>query len=92
MASENGEVVLAFPQSENTHLGRLFPLVVRPEHRGLLLKPANLLRLREREPGIGRIITWNTTSNAHMLAINEALGFRVLDEWNEWRLPVGPRR
>ncbi|MEU0567562.1 GNAT family N-acetyltransferase [Nonomuraea sp. NPDC005983] len=69
---------------------------VLAEHRGrrlgLLLKLANLLWLREREPGIGRIITWNATSNAHMLAINEALGFRVLDEWNEWRLPVGPRR
>lgn len=56
-------------------------------HRlGLLLKLANLLRLREREPRVQRVITWNATSNAHMLAINEAMGFTLLDEWNTWRL------
>jgi hypothetical protein len=60
------------------------------EHRGhrlgLLLKIANLLWVRDREPGVERIITWNATSNAHMLAINEAMGFELLDEWTEWRL------
>ncbi|MGW2214365.1 GNAT family N-acetyltransferase [Nonomuraea sp. NPDC001684] len=62
------------------------------EHRGhrlgLLLKLSNLLWLREREPHLERIITWNATSNAHMLAINEAMGFELLDEWDEWRLTV----
>lgn len=66
-------------------------LVLR-EHRGhrlgLLIKLANLLWLREREPRIERIITWNATSNTHMLAINEAMGFELLDEWNEWQLTV----
>jgi GNAT superfamily N-acetyltransferase len=65
--------------------------VLRPHrgHRlGLLLKVANLLRLREREPHVERIITWNATSNAHMLAINEAMGFTLLDEWNTWRLAL----
>ncbi|NUW33813.1 GNAT family N-acetyltransferase [Nonomuraea sp. SMC257] len=58
-------------------------------HRlGLLLKLANLLRLREREPQLERVVTWNAKSNAHMLAINEAMGFRLLDEWNTWRLPI----
>ncbi|GGT13967.1 GNAT family N-acetyltransferase [Nonomuraea spiralis] len=62
------------------------------EHRGhrlgLLLKLSNLLWLREREPHLEQVITWNATSNAHMLAINEAMGFELLDEWNEWRLTV----
>ncbi|MEV4802183.1 GNAT family N-acetyltransferase [Nonomuraea sp. NPDC049421] len=62
------------------------------EHRGhrlgLLLKVANLLWLREHEPHLDRIITWNAVSNAHMLAINEAMGFELFDEWHEWRLPL----
>ncbi|MFC4112973.1 GNAT family N-acetyltransferase [Nonomuraea zeae] len=58
-------------------------------HRlGLLLKLANLFWLREREPHLERIITWNATSNTHMLAINEAMGFEFFDEWNQWRLSV----
>jgi hypothetical protein len=58
-------------------------------HRlGLLLKLTHLFWLREREPHLDRVITWNATSNAHMLAINEAMGFELLDEWNEWRLPL----
>ncbi|SEF70088.1 Acetyltransferase (GNAT) family protein [Nonomuraea solani] len=62
------------------------------EHRGhrlgLLLKLGNLLALREHEPHIERVITWNATSNAHMLAINEAMGFELFDEWTEWRLEL----
>ncbi|MFI7451324.1 GNAT family N-acetyltransferase [Nonomuraea sp. NPDC049714] len=62
-------------------------------HRlGLLLKLTNLFWLREREPHLDRVITWNATSNAHMLAINEAMGFELLDEWNEWRLPLQTRK
>ncbi|MFG1702454.1 GNAT family N-acetyltransferase [Nonomuraea sp. M3C6] len=65
---------------------------VLSEHRGhrlgLLLKLSNLFWLREREPHLEQIITWNATSNTHMLAINEAMGFELFDEWNEWRLPV----
>ncbi|MBN6054669.1 GNAT family N-acetyltransferase, partial [Nonomuraea sp. RK-328] len=58
-------------------------------HRlGLLLKLANLQRLREHEPQVERVITWNATSNTHMLAINEAMGFTLLDEWNTWRLTI----
>ncbi|MEV0344875.1 GNAT family N-acetyltransferase [Nonomuraea sp. NPDC050680] len=62
------------------------------EHRGhrlgLLLKIGNLLWLREREPHIERVITWNAVSNAHMLAINEALGFELFDEQTDWRLEI----
>jgi GNAT superfamily N-acetyltransferase len=65
---------------------------VLPEHRGhrlgLLLKLTNLLWIREREPHLDRVITWNARSNKHMLAINEAMGFELFDEWNEWRLTL----
>lgn len=58
-------------------------------HRlGLLLKLSNLFWLRDQQPDIDRIVTWNATSNTHMLAINEAMGFELLDEWNEWQLPL----
>ncbi|UBU15750.1 GNAT family N-acetyltransferase [Nonomuraea gerenzanensis] len=58
-------------------------------HRlGLLLKLSNLLWLREHEPQAERVITWNATSNRHMLAINEAMGFELFDEWHQWRLTL----
>nr|WP_055503460.1 GNAT family N-acetyltransferase [Nonomuraea pusilla] len=67
---------------------------VLPEHRGhrlgLLLKLANLRSLREHEPHVEQVITWNAVSNRHMIAINEAMGFTVLDHWPEWRLDVTP--
>ncbi|MEW9548020.1 GNAT family N-acetyltransferase [Nonomuraea sp. NPDC050783] len=71
--------------------GQVDTMVLR-EHRGhrlgLLVKLANLLWLREREPHLERVITWNAVTNAHMLAINEALGYRLLDEWHTWRLEL----
>ncbi|MEV0382530.1 GNAT family N-acetyltransferase [Nonomuraea sp. NPDC050643] len=74
------------------HWGHQADTTVLSEHRGrrlgLLLKLGNLLWLREHEPQIERVITWNATSNAHMLAINEAMGFELFDEWNEWRLAL----
>lgn len=76
----------------STTWGRQVDTTVLKEHRGhrlgLALKLANLFALRENEPHIERIITWNATSNRHMLAINEAMGFELLDEWHEMRLAL----
>jgi GNAT superfamily N-acetyltransferase len=56
-------------------------------HRlGLLIKVAMLQWLAEAEPGLRRIVTGNAGTNRHMIAINEELGFRVLDEWQSWEL------
>jgi len=67
--------------------------VVTRAHRGhrlgLLLKVAMLELLAEREPQLRWIITGNAASNAHMITINDALGYRVLSQWTFWRLPVG---
>lgn len=67
-------------------------LVLR-EHRGhrlgMLVKTANLARLAEVQPGARRIGTWNAEENAHMLAINVALGFRPAGGSGEWQLRIG---
>jgi len=56
--------------------------VARPHrgHRlGLLTKAAMLDWLASAEPGLQRLVTWNAASNKHMVAINEALGYELLD-------------
>jgi GNAT superfamily N-acetyltransferase len=65
--------------------------VARPHrgHRlGLLLKVAMLDLLADREPQLRRVITGNADGNSHMIAINEALGFRFLDRQTSWQLDV----
>ena len=48
-------------------------------HRlGLLLKAGMLLWLAEVEPRVLTVDTWNAESNDHMIAVNEALGYRVM--------------
>ena len=47
-------------------------------HRlGMWLKASMLLWMREEHPELTTIDTWNATSNAHMIAVNEALGCEV---------------
>jgi GNAT superfamily N-acetyltransferase len=64
--------------------------IVDPEHRGhrlgAVLKVENHRFVLEHEPALRRVMTWNAVSNAHMIAINEAMGFRPLDEWCDWQL------
>jgi len=55
---------------------------VMPAHRGhrlgLWLKSGMLLWLREVEPQVISVDTWNEESNQFMVAINDMLGYRVL--------------
>nr|WP_255672526.1 GNAT family N-acetyltransferase [Glycomyces amatae] len=57
--------------------------IVDPAHRGhrlgLLVKLANLRRLREARPEVTAVWTGNADVNANMNAINERLGFRPVD-------------
>jgi len=72
------EVDPEYPQWGNQQI----TAVARPHrgHRlGLLVKAAMLDWLGTAEPALERIVTWNAASNKHMVAINEALGYELLD-------------
>ncbi len=67
---------------ERPHLGDQHDTAVMPAHRGhrlgLLLKTGMNLWLRQAQPQLERIDTWNAESNDHMLAVNDAMGYRVV--------------
>jgi GNAT superfamily N-acetyltransferase len=63
-------------------------------HRlGMLIKVAMLELLLAREPRVRYVETGNAGSNAHMIAINEQLGFAVRGVSRDWELSLadGPR-
>lgn len=74
--------------------GRLYQedtLVLR-EHRGhrlgLLMKLATLERATADAPQARVVTTGNAASNTHMIAINEAMGFRATEVVEEWQADV----
>ncbi|WP_019135448.1 GNAT family N-acetyltransferase [Cellulomonas massiliensis] len=66
--------------------------LVLDDHRGhrlgMLVKAANLQRLQEEFPRARRVATWNAEENAHMLAINVALGFRPAGCSGAWQIEL----
>ena len=68
--------------------------IVDPPHRGhrlgLLVKLVNLDHTRAHEPGLAHVNTWNAQENSHMIAVNEAMGFRPVDDWLSWQLDLQP--
>lgn len=62
---------------------------IDPSHRGLGLakwaKAAMLERIRDQRPRTVRVRTENAFSNTPMLAINDALGFKVTSSRTEWQ-------
>ncbi|MBO4210051.1 hypothetical protein [Micromonospora echinofusca] len=66
--------------------------IVDPAHRGhrlgLLVKLDNLRQTRAAEPELRAVDTWNAAENTHMVAINEAIGFRPVDDWVYWQLTI----
>lgn len=66
--------------------------VVLPEHRGhrlgMLVKAVNLREHARLRPGARRVSTWNNETNAPMLAINVALGFRPAGGSAELQAPL----
>jgi GNAT superfamily N-acetyltransferase len=65
---------------------------VVPAHRGhrlgLLVKIAMLDFLAEKRPTTRRILTGNAGLNAHMIAINEQLGYYISDVYRSWELDI----
>ena len=80
-----------------TDIARQGDTVVEVAHRnrgiGRWLKARMLLRLLDERPDVHRIRTDNAVSNAPMLSINTALGFRTVRSNGIWQVPVeGARR
>ena len=63
--------------------------LVDPAHRGhrlgLAVKVANLRLFQSRPQSATRLRTWNAESNTHMVAVNEALGFRPAERLGEFQ-------
>lgn len=64
--------------------------LVHADHRGhrlgMLVKAENLRRVADHAPAVERLHTWNAGENAHMLAINVALGCRPASYGGGWQL------
>ncbi|WP_020574555.1 GNAT family N-acetyltransferase [Actinopolymorpha alba] len=69
-----------------------YDTAVLREHRGhrlgLLLKAEMMAWLAEAEPSVRWLDTWNAESNAHMIGINEALGYQIAARHLGWQRPV----
>lgn len=83
-----GHTVVAV-ETERPHLGDQHDTTVVGAHRGhrlgLLLKADMMRWLREVEPALRRVTTQNAASNAHMIAVNERLGYRVMGRSTEYQ-------
>jgi RimJ/RimL family protein N-acetyltransferase len=70
--------------------------VTRPHrgHRlGLLVKTVMLELLASAEPKLDRIETGNAATNEHMIAVNEQLGYQVVEPgWRFYEMPVAGLR
>ncbi|MEU8815905.1 GNAT family N-acetyltransferase [Actinoplanes sp. NPDC048796] len=66
--------------------------LVDPEHRGhrlgLVVKLENLRYVRESDPRVEVIDTFNAASNEHMLRVNRAMGFQPVESLIQWQKTV----
>ena len=78
-----GETVVVV-DLERPHLAEQHDTSVVRAHRGhrlgMLLKTGMLQWLREEQPQVASIDTWNAASNRFMIGVNEELGYRVMGE------------
>ena len=85
-------VTVVAVESEQPWVAEQYDTSVAAAHRGhrlgVLLKVGMLRWLREQEPQLREIQTWNATSNAHMIAVNELLGYQVMMSGVEWQLHI----
>jgi GNAT superfamily N-acetyltransferase len=84
-----GVSVVAVESEQAWHADQYDTSVVRAHrgHRlGVLLKVGMLRWLREQEPQLCELDTWNAVSNTHMVGVNELLGYEVLLTGVEWQL------
>jgi GNAT superfamily N-acetyltransferase len=69
-------------ERERPHIAEQHDTAVARAHRGhrlgAVVKTAMLLWMRDAEPAITQLDTWNAESNAHMIAINEQLNYHIV--------------
>ncbi|GIG58629.1 GNAT family N-acetyltransferase [Longispora fulva] len=79
---------IAFDHGVDWH-GWQWMTIAAPEHRGhrlgTIVKLANLAFVRAEVPGLRVLDTWNAEENRHMIAINEAVGFRARESTVEYK-------
>lgn len=84
-----GHTIVAV-DAERPWYGSQYDTSVLSEHRGhrlgLLLKIAMLEWLAQDEPQLRVLDTWNSESNAHMIGVNEALGYRISARGYTWQM------
>lgn len=82
---------LAVPRPEPARAYQ-WDTIVLQEHRGhrlgMLVKAAALRRLAVESPRTRLLSTWNAEENTHMIAVNEALGFRTAGTQSAWTGPA----
>jgi GNAT superfamily N-acetyltransferase len=70
-------------------VGRQHDTLVTQPHRGhglgMLLKLDNMLRLRQLQPELTRLVTWNAEENRPMLDVNERCGFEPVAYEAQWQ-------
>ncbi|MFF0345422.1 GNAT family N-acetyltransferase [Kribbella sp. NPDC004875] len=76
-----GHTIIAV-ERERPHIGEQHDTAVDRAHRGhrlgALVKSAMLLWLRDAEPALTQVDTWNAESNNHMIGINEQLDYKIV--------------
>jgi GNAT superfamily N-acetyltransferase len=85
LAVKDGEAVAQSDlavQPGDTHKGLQWATYVHRDHRGHRLgaavKVANLRALQRQRPDVEQVDTENAETNAHMVSINERLGFEIV--------------
>lgn len=77
-----------FVDNTKQDIGHQWETLVVSAHRGhrlgMLIKAANHAALCEYWPNLNRLLTGNAEENDHMLAINEALGYRPYGQIAMW--------
>jgi GNAT superfamily N-acetyltransferase len=93
--AEMAAITQVFVDPETPDWGAQGITAVARQHRGhrlgLLVKLAMLDLLAEAEPQLEKISTENAAPNDHMIAVNEALGYRVAGPpFTRWELDLVP--
>ncbi len=88
-----GHTVVAV-EGDRPEIGHQHDTSVVRTHRGhrlgLLLKSGMNLWLADTEPQLRTVDTWNAESNDHMIAVNEALGYRPVAREHQFQRTLQP--